>query len=303
MFLVPIENNEIVINQLEEAGLEENIGFLNLDFDLYDDYLREFLRPAVNHVVIFGDCAFSHVSICDKDKHSLADMIKEKHGEEKCKSLVMHGMGTRSFYHIFRALLRRNEKPRKVLFEVTPMMLAPKAYLMPRTQHPALIGKILSATKEPGADLIEYASLTQERFNKLRSESAVSFQESKNDDIIKLYMKMNYMHTIKEDNERIVYLKKLIEELNTIGIPVSLYIPPVNYKYGEKLLGGDFTVYYKEMFSSLWGFLDGLNYDALDASFLLDEIDFSLENNHDETANYAGRLKLLNFLEAFIEEA
>ena len=302
MFLVPIENGREVCRQLTDKGLKENIDFLDLSFDLYDEYMKEFVRHTENNVVIFGDCAFSHISIYDEQKRSLADMVKEKYGERFVKILVMHGMGTRSFYHILNSLLQRGEKPRSVIVEVTPMMLAPKAYIMPRTQHPELIKRIHDAVPYSGAEMDNYVAITSERFNRLQIETASSLDKNKAENISKLYMRMNYMHRINVSNERIVYLKKLIELMNSLSIPITLYIPPVNYIYGENILGEEFTSCYRQILNDLWQALGDLSYVVADASFLLNDIDFAIKENHDETANYEGRIKLLEFLSDYIEK-
>jgi hypothetical protein len=54
---------------------------------------------------------------------------------------------------------------------------------------------------------------------------------------------------------------------------------------------------YKKIFEDLWCFLENLEFSILDASFLLANEDFAMIKTIDETANYRGRLKLLDFFE------
>jgi len=301
MFLMPVEDGNLIIQQLINAGLKEEVDFINMEFNLYDEYLKEFKRPVTNHTLIFGDCAFSHVSINDDNKISLGDMIKNKYGVDNCKILAMHGMGTRSFYHITKALIKNGEHPKSIMVEIHPMMMAPKAYIMPRTQHPKLIKMIKNTLSINDDELDEYVTITQERFNRFQIETSSMFNESNLYNNSKLYMKMNYMYTINNTNERIIYLKNLIIYLNNLLIPVILYIPPLNYKYGESIWGENLTYLYKKIYNDLWSILNNVKYKIADASFLFSESDFAAVNNHDEMANFNGRLKLLDFLDEYIK--
>lgn len=297
VFLVSPENSGSMREQLIGAKLEEGRDWFSFDLSVYDAYLAEYQRPVDDHMLVMGDCAFSHIALTDQVTDSLGDMMKTSFGEEHCKVLAMHGFGQQAHYHILRSLLDRRERPILLLLLLVMEALTPKAHLMPRTQHPTLIRRLLDATEQPRAEFSAYAELAEERFRRFQVESFASFKKTEGDTSEKLYMQMNYLFHIKEETEGVVYLKKTIRLLNEHGIPIVLYVPPVNYMQGERFFGVDFKARYQENFTKLYGFLDreGLDYHVADASFLLTADEFAATNTIDETSNYAGRSKLLKF--------
>lgn len=298
VFLIAPENSAAISRQLTEAGLKEGKDWFSFDISVYDAYISEYQRSVSSHLLVMGDCAFSHVSLDDEVTYSLGDMLKAHLGENRCKVLAMHGMGQQAYYHILRSLLDQGERPASVLLLVVMEVLTPKAHLMPRTQHPTLIRSLVNKAIKPRAEFSEYAKLAEERFNRFQVESFASFEKTESDSHEKLYMKMNYLFKIREQTEGVVYLKKTIQMLNDASIPVTLYIPPVNYMQGQHFFGPDFNERYKDNFVKLYNFLENSNlqYSIADASFLLTDDEFAAANTIDETSNYAGRSKLLKFL-------
>ena len=297
VFLVSPENSGSMRDQLIGAKLEEGWDWFSFDLSVYDAYVAEYERTVSDHLLVMGDCAFSHIALTDEVSDSLGDMIKTSFGEEHCKVLAVHGLGQQAHYHILRSLLDRGGHSIAVVVLLVMEALTPKAHLMPRTQHPTLMRRLVDATEHPRAEFSAYAELAEERFRRFQVESFASFKKTEDDTSEKLYMQMNYLFHIKEETEGVVYLKKTIRLLNEYGIPIVLYVPPVNYMQGEHFFGTDFKARYQENFTKLYSFLDreGLDYRVADASFLLTADEFAAANTIDETSNYAGRRKLLKF--------
>ena len=86
--------------------------------------------------------------------------------------------------------------------------------------------------------------------------------------------------------------------MNREDIPVILYVPPVNYWQGESLFGSNFKASYETNFKKLYASLDqeGLQYEVIDASYLLTLDDFAAPNTIDETCRYSGRQKIMQYL-------
>lgn len=297
IFLISPENSGGMRDQLTGVGLKEGQDWFGFDISVYDAYIAEYRRNVTNHMLVMGDCAFTHIALDDEVTESLGDMMKAWIGQEQCKVLAMHGIGQQAYYHIIRSLLDREERPTVVVLLVVLEVLTPKAHLMPRTQHPDLIRRLSETTPYPRAEFSEYAKLAEERFSRFQVESFAAFKKTEDDTSEKLYMKMNYLFKIREETEGVSYLKKTIRLLNDNGIPIVLYVPPVNYMQGERFFGSDFKERYIENFAKLYSFLDGehLDYGVVDASFLLTENEFAAANTIDETSNYVGRSKVLNF--------
>ncbi|MDR1148384.1 MAG: hypothetical protein LBK66_07110, partial [Spirochaetaceae bacterium] len=198
VFLLPIENGGAIREQMLNAGLREDKDFFYWDFQVYDEYIEEFKRPVKDHTLIVGDCAFSHIALKDNNKVSLGDMIKNYLGDENCKVLSMHGMGQRAYYNITKTLLNKGEYPKLFVLEVVSEVLTSKSHIMPRTQHSGLFSKLLSVISNPSSELAEYELLTKERFERFQVELYTHYSETDNDNVAKLYMKMNYMFTLSE---------------------------------------------------------------------------------------------------------
>ena len=298
IFFVTPENSGVMGRQLTDAGLTEGSNWYSFDVSGYDAYAEEYVRPVSDHLLVLGDCAFTHIALTDDNTSSVGEMLKAELGEKHCKVLAMHGMGTRAYFHIIHSLIDKNERPALLVLLLVLEVLAPKAHLMPRTQHPALLRMLTAAAANPNQEFLTYVDLAEERFKKFQTESFASFQSAQKEVNEKLYMQMNYLFKIKEETEGVVYLKKILKTMNDASIPVVLYVPPVNYEQGERFFGDAFRARYMENFTKLYDFLDkeGLCYRVADASFLLTGHEFAAPNTIDETANYEGRSKVLKFL-------
>ena len=297
IFLIAPEDSESMRNQLRDAKLSENLDWISFDISVYDAYVCEYVRDAKEYALVMGDCAFTHASIVDENADSLGDMIKQRIKTKDCSMLAVHGLGQQAHYHVVKTILESKDKENPLLLLLLVMeALTPKAHLMPRTQHPTLLKKVIKATPSPSPDFEDYAKLAQERFDKFQVESFATSSSQEQSE--KLFMKMNYLFKIKENTEGVVYLKKTIKLLNDANIPVVLYIPPVNYMQGEKFFGESFNAQYSENFTKLYEMLDkeNLKYKVADASFLLTKDEFAATNTIDETANYKGRSKIVQFL-------
>lgn len=298
VFLVTPEGAEKICSQLTDAGLIENENWFSFSVSAYQQYVEEYQRSLGNYLLVMGDCAFTHIALEDQNHDSLGTMIRNRAGAGRCKVLDMHGMGQQAYYHIARSLLERGEKPDKFLLLLMIETMAPKVPIMPRTQHPELIRALVKTLETPNPEFAAYADLAQERFDRFQLEAFASFHDKASQKSEKLYMQINYLFRYRETAEGVTYLKKTIKMMNEEGIPVILYIPPVNYWQGEALFGEDFKALYETNFEKLYASLEreGLRYEVVDASYLLDLDDFAAPNTIDETCRYSGREKIMQFL-------
>lgn len=301
VFFISPENAGNMKKQLVQVGLKENTDWFSFEFSSYDNYIKEYQRPVDNHLLAMGDCAFTHVALEDKNTDSIGGLIRNKVGSEHCKVLDMHGMGQQAYYHIAHSLINSGERPKVFLLLLMIETMAAKVPIMPRTQHSPLIKSLVNVSGNTLQDFRDYADLTEERFNRFQVESFVSLEDKLNQETEKLYMEINYLFKFRENTEGVIYLKKTIKMMNDADIPVLLYIPPVNFYQGEQLFGADFKERYHSNFEKLYTVLDkeDLKYEIADASYLLNIEDFAAPNTIDETCNYDGRIKLMNFLSQF----
>ena len=298
VFLLSPEDSGKMSEQLMNAGLKEGVDWFSFSVSAYDSYTKEYIRPISDHLLVMGDCAFTHVALSDKNMDALGTMIKGGAGADRCKVLDMHGMGQQAYYHIARSLIDSSERPSVFLLLLMIETMAPKVPIMPRTQHPTLIKSLVRVAKNPNQAFIDYADLAQERFDRFQVEAFTAFDSTAGQQSEKLYMEINYLYKFRETTEGVEYLKKTIRMMNDENIPVVLYVPPVNCAQGEHLFGVDFKSRYEVNFKKLYDVLDKeeLQYEVVDASYILDTSDFAAPNTIDETSNFSGRSKLLNYL-------
>ena len=82
-------------------------------------------------------------------------------------------------------------------------------------------------------------------------------------------------------------------------IKLAFFIPPVNYQYAEQLWGDKFKERYEENVKTLKQALEDRQIDVLDMSYLLSSDEFAAYCTIDECANYPGRVKVADTIEAF----
>ena len=110
---------------------------------------------------------------------------------------------------------------------------------------------------------------------------------------------MNYMYTLKRDNEGIVYLEKLLKLCKERSVKPIVFIPPANYMYAVSLFGEKFSEAYDKNVAYLKEIAEEYGVSILDLSYILKDYQFADLHTIDETANYEGR-KLV--VEKLIEE-
>ena len=90
-----------------------------------------------------------------------------------------------------------------------------------------------------------------------------------------------------------VYLFKILDLSKTAGIKVMPYIPPANYEYAEKIVGASFLRQYEDNLQKMKSWIKEKGPDVLDMSYLLSSDRFADVTTIDESANYQGRVKIM----------
>jgi hypothetical protein len=291
--IISVENGFVLKNQLEKSGFVENVNYFYVENHLYDLYLNEFIDTRHVETLIMGDCGITDISKTDDDFTNLGELLKQKLGEDGTKVLAVHAMGMRAFYHILSAHLNYISVPERVVIMANFETFTGKQHLLPRSQHARLIQMISEAVGNRDEELVEYVKVTKERFENFKVDYFASSKDTlkkmsreKNDKIV---IRMNYMYDLKEDNECIVYMKKIIELCRQRQIKLFFFIPPANYMYAQELYGDLFTKKYKANVSKLTKLVNSEAVDVLDLSYVLTKYQFADIHTIDETTNYEGR--------------
>ena len=292
-----VENGFSINDQLRSDGFVENNDYFYIENHLYELYLQEFKKVINTDTIVMGDCGITDISKEDSDYTNLGELLKIQLGDET-KILAVHAMGMRAFYHILKAHIENIEVPRKVVIMANFETFTGKQHLLPRSQHARLIEMISNSINNQDTELYEYVRITKERFENFKvdyfasSKSALNqMSREKNDRIV---IRMNYMYELHEDNECIIYMKKIVDACKKNNIKILFFIPPVNYMYAEELYGGKFTDKYESNVDKLKELINSYGAEVLDLSYLLDQDKFADIHTIDETTNYEGRKAVAN---------
>ena len=292
--LISVENGISLKKQLEEEGFAENEDYFYVENHLYERYLEEFLRKDGFETLIMGDCGITDISKEDSEFANLGEMLKKDMGEKKIKVLAVHAMGMRAYYHILSAQVHYITKPRKVVIMANFETFTGTQHMLPRSQHAKLIEMVSDSIHNRDEALLEYVGVTRERFEQFKVDYFTSSQDTlnkmtsgRNDRIV---IRMNYMYDLREDNENIQYMKKIISLCGENGIKLFFFIPPVNYQYAKELYGDKFFELYEKNVEKLKNIAAEGECSVLDLSYLLGSCQFADVHTIDETTNYEGRI-------------
>ena len=295
--LISVENADGIEQQLSRMGYVENRNLFPIKTNIYESYINEMIRPISAETIVVGDCGLSQIAIVDADTINLASMLRHEFGEGRTKVLAMHGMGMRSFYTAIRTQLRLNPTIRNLILMINFEVFTGKHHLLPRTQHPQLIEGIVDLLDDPDDAQLEYVQCVKERSENLKLD-VVSSNSAKPDDNARLVLYMNYLYSIRKDTEDMLYLFKIVDLVKNSKINFLPYIPPVNYDYACKVVGDQFKEIYDDNRKKMSEWLREKGCEVLDLSYLLHSSEFAAPTTIDETANYNGRIKILEELVA-----
>lgn len=287
IILISTEEDKEIKKQLQLYGLAENVDYFSAGNRLYEKYIYEFQREYNKKYLVMGDCEFSTISINDKDKRNLGDILKSKVGENNIKVLAMHGMGLRSQYSIARALLDGGEVPVTFAIMINFDTLNGYQHLLPRSQHEELLNSIYDIA--PSKELCDYLKEVHKRRENIKVEFSVNRNTKNNFAKAKNYFMFNYMYKLDMKNEGIIYLKKLIEIMVKNNVKIVPFIPPVNFELARKIFGEEFDQRYQENVNKINELVCSYGLKLLDLSYELDSLMFAEVDTPDETANERGR--------------
>ncbi len=302
--LISTENSKDIEEDLMQKGYVKNQDFFTIQSGLYDKYIAEFQRQYNGNVLFLGDCEFSKISISDQDMDNLGEMLKKHGGEERIKVLAMHGMGIRSFYHVFCTQISEGMKPDKLMIMVNLDTLTGKQHLLPRSQHEELLQQIYHLSNKENREFEKYLQVVHQRSQNYQIEffTRNPYKKIVSENKARNYFRLNYMYDLDMETEGMIYLGKTLDLAETENIAVTAFIPPVNYIYAEKLLGDNFRRQYVQNVEKIRTFVAEKQCKFLDLSFCMEPELFAMPDTPDETANESGRKKLAHLLLDALQE-
>lgn len=212
--IVSPENAEEIVRQLTGNGLMQGKDFFSVEAGLYDEFVKKFFRKDGYSCLFLGDCIFSQVGIKDERYDSFEKMLYDEFGRDKANVLGMHGMPIRTFYHLVRLFFSKCMRgggriPKKIILAVNTVMFTGKKNQLPRAQHTPLLKKISDRLGFEDSEFEDYIKLTEERMERFQTDAFVTtdsnVQNRNSMRIAALKMKLNYMYSLDETEEGVVY--------------------------------------------------------------------------------------------------
>lgn len=287
--LIALEGCQHIVEQLKDKAFVQESDFVSLDTSLYSLYMNEFHRKTNGKILLMGDCGMTHISLEEKKKQNMAEILKDKLGESSIKILAMHGMGMGAYYHILKTYGQIYGYPKVMVLMTNFEVFTGKQHLLPRSQHVELL-RMVHALRPEDNEFRAYIEQAEQRAQNLQ----VEIVGDKIGDYIeraKLYIRLNYMYRLRTENENIQYLRKILQLLQEKKVNVITFIPPVNYQLAGRLELTNFKERYEANVGILTGILSEYDCKILNLAYLLTENEFAATMTVDETANYAGRYK------------
>lgn len=304
IFLCQTENNGDILKQIALTGRRENVDYYNLDFQFSDylDVIEEIKCPTHNYSFVFGNCTLSSSILGSKFSPSLGELLQQQLFSKDCKLCALPGLSSAIYYLIINTSFKiHGILPRFVFLTMelscfspyTPLMLGKQNYL----QHKLFVEQ-LKQLAPFDSEVSDYFKIMEDRL--LRSMTAnnpvkVRYSEHSRRRVYNL----KYNYAIQEDNESVIYTKKILTAMNKKKVPVILYFPPVDYMLGKTVCGEDFPIKYASIISRIKSFLVEFSYSYVDASFIAKSDCFVQQVNSPDInpwLNEKGQKKVLNFL-------
>lgn len=276
--LISPENSGDIERMLEIKGYVKEKNYFVITNNCYVSYCNEFFRKENIEYIFFGDCYFTDLDVDDLHDKSMGEMVTGKIGIDRSKVLSIHGMCIPSFYYLMQMQIKLGIKPRAVAFIVNIPFCNSIQTKLPQSQHAELFKMIRAGLPMQDNEFNQYVGLTESRSRNINTKSFSTKNSIKNKDanyVEKLLTKTRYMYEFKEDNENIIYLKKMIELLKQHDIKPVPFIPALNYHIGIDFYGEDFTSRYCAICEKIKKCVEEYDVEILDMSFLLGKESYS----------------------------
>ena len=309
IFLCPIENGKSILEQLEETGRKENVDFFNLDFYFTDylDIINELSNIEGDFSLAFGCCILSSYILGEKRLPSLGKQMQKELFGESCIICALPGFSPENYYYVLRMCMLQQKMPEFVIMALDYSSLSPYNNMMIGKQNQEQITSFVEKMAElvpENEEIQQFLELNHKRLEKsMHGGKLVSAEDSK--EAIRKVYKLKYLFNMKEQDDSVVYTKKILEMMNEANIPVYLQFLPVDYMRGMEICGEGFRKQYESIKNQYLSFLKEYRYEIIDSSFIAPQDCFVLPTEKpdiDPFLNEKGQRILLQFMKDKVKE-
>lgn len=305
IFLCPSENNGSIINELKSSGLEENVDFFNLHYILsdYKDIIKNLNESKDDYSLLMMGCSASPLILSDNGEASaLGDIIKEKIFDNSTKLYTLRGISMRLYYQLICIEIQKTKKYPKFLVMYYQINTASSDALKSFTpsmymQIQSLCDQLLLLAPND-KELQEYKKINDELLL-CSKQRAVEIKNNTTASTIKDIYELKYNYTVDENDESIVYAKKILNIMNRNNVPVVILIPPVDFMTAKEVCDENFFIMYKELKEKINYYLREFKYEYIDLSFIANtdcfvKDSFKVDVNH--ILNIKGQNLFIDFI-------
>ncbi len=296
--LVSPENSVEIEEFLKKRGYIREKNYFVIKHDHYLSYCKEFYRKDNIEYIFWGDCYFTDLDIDDLQDKSMGELALEKLGGKKLKVLSMHGMCIPSFYYLMRLQIAMGIRPKAVAFIVNIPFCNSIQTKLPQSQHSELFKMIQKEMPVQDIEFDQYVVLTEKRSHNINAKSFSTKTNKVERDanyVEKLLTKTRYMYEFNEENENIVYLRKMLELLQRNKIKPMPFIPALNYYTGIDFYGEGFVNRYNAICDNIKKCVSEYGIKILDMSYLLKK-EYYTGNRMTKFPNAEGKEKEISML-------
>ncbi len=269
--IISPENSYDIEELLKKSGLREEKNYWVIRNRIYDIFFEDF-RSALNaKYIAFGDCFFTDLDIDGLGNKTIGEILSTivDRGQESLKILSLHGMCMPGFYHLMKILLSKGASPNSVAFIVNVPFCNSIQTKLPQSQHYELFRMIMENMDITDVEFSEYVDITRHRSKNINGNVFATSGKRDSEHIEKILTKERYMYEFNEDNENIVYMKKMIELLVCHGIKPVPFIPALNYSIAYGWFADEFIERYEAICRRISDIVQSYNVELLDMSRLL----------------------------------
>lgn len=268
--LVSPENFHDIEDILIKKGLDKGTNFWVIKNEIYDRYIEDYKSAVEVDYLAFGDCFFTDLDVEGLDDRTIGEALTDSMGGNgNIRVLSLHGMCIPGFYHLMRVLLKKGATPKAVAFIVNIPFCNSIQTKLPQSQHYELFQMIKESCELNDLIFDKYVETTKQRSKNINGEAFSSKNKRDSDHVEKMLTKARYMYELKDDNENIEYMRKMIELLKEHGIRPIPFIPSLNYYVACDWFADEFLEKYDAICDKIANIVSEYSIDVLNMSRLL----------------------------------
>lgn len=244
---------------------------------------------AGDQILYFGDSVIDLADETDTDKSSIAQMLGKLVPSYPIGDVSREGLG--AYDAMIDYVSRSPKKPEAVIIHINLVTFSTAWDLIPGMQF-AKERFLLTARTPFIADFyrplaisraIDFNPVTEKEFLNgsvyYGDKKIGTVEEFLNTDIRSSYI-VRYMYNLHPEHRRLAMLENAIDTAQRAGMKPYVYITPINYKTGAKLIGNDFPKQITHNVEVICSIVKSRGIPCLDLSSAVNPEDFQHNNGY-----------------------